>query len=691
MPIVTLPNGQSVNFEEGTPDEVIQNVMRQTAPSPGQPLKVAVGPDGPPAPIDPIEQAINKRVASSKKRSIPGLASLTAGMGSSFDDELIGGLSSLSAIPAAIKNRSFQPIKDEYNIARGTAQRQLTDERESAPAGSTFNEIAGALMNPIGAGGKALQAAGRFAPKLAKAGKWLEDAPALVRGVAAGANQGAVNAAGSSDGFADRINSGATGAVVGGATGGALGTVVHGGQRAIQSAVDHMPKNAGRTAYDEIAQLLGGKSPESVERELASSRRLGTDARVLDTSPGLQAVGAMIARRPKIPGSRSLVELGENRMAGRRDLLESKIREGINPATGQDAMALEDVVTAARKTAGKDFNDTLQKDFVWNDELEHFMSKDNPYIKSALTRAVKQMKGQDEDVSGLGIKFNAAGDVEYMKVPNMKTLDYIRRAISQEQHSLVKAGDGDGARILSGQLNTLKDAIGKSNKEYVPELAKQADYFQQNSAIELGKSIVQRLPREPRVVLRELADAPHKEHIRTGIVDSLLDMRNGRADPVTRLRNMLAAPDQRKVMEQVFDGKANLARFERWMRREGRAAKSDQMLAGSNSITSTISGADHDTLTGMSDLALAGSGIIAGNPSMGARGVLLYLGNRLKGRSDAAMNELAKILTSDGKDFAKGVRGVENFRKTRDVANKARVQAAGKAGQQLTTGYVGGQ
>lgn len=691
MPLVTLPNGEIVNVDDKATPEVIARLKAAhpatrggNAPAMSQPK------------LSDEEREVQKRVAFTTKNDHIGAGlqrKIMKGITASFMDEILGGVGAATqGVYRAVKHRDIHEIGKEYRISRDT-ERALQDQ--SNGIGGTAAELVGTLMNPIGDGAAALKAL-KFAPRLVKAGQAIDHAPALAKALLAGGNQGAVNALGSAKDSSDLLGTAMQGYGAGAMGGAAFGGAAHGIRRAGQILADRGTKAAERTAYTRIAHMLenGGVTPKRAERELSVTKARGGDGMVMDLTPGLRAQAGAISRRPNVPLSNEMIARGESRIDARPDLFEQQVRSAIKPSTGQDADALKAGIKADQKAHGAaSYDQVLNKNFVWNDDLEKFVREAPPVTQQTMKDAVKLVMNERVDPTSLGIKFNKAGDVQFDKVPSMRVFDYMKRAFDHNIGQALRSGDKNTARILSGELGALKDGIAKSNPEYGQVLAKQRDFFQKTQAVETGLSVVKRLRREPKVVLNELRslDPTMQDDARTGIVEAIIGMRSTNADPVKFMRSVMRTPHQRKVLEFAFNGKGNLARFERWMNREVRATRSDVLTApGRQSETARFDMADESLKGNVGGVFMdAMRGFAFGGPAgMTAAGVR-KLHDLRTGTGEAAMNEMAKILMSDGSNLKKGLSAAKKYASTRKRSNAKAAVAAAKVGQQLFTDYSG--
>jgi hypothetical protein len=440
MPIVQTANGP-VMVDDNAPPEVIARIRSQNS-------KPAAGPRNAPAapvrsqPVNADQAEIARRVAEQRKQNQGGLFGETgAGIarkvfqGFTFNnmDEIDGALHALGKLP-----QGMDAMRHEYRIARDT-QRDIEGKQAGGTSG-TIAEIAGALANPIADGANLLKFGGKAVPILAKAATKLRSAPALVRAVAAGGNQGALNAVGSAGNSDDLLTKAGQGYAVGGAMGGMFGGVTTGARRVMQILGDRGTDAAERVAYGRIGTMLdkGGIKPKQAQRELAVTNARGGDGMVQDLTPGLRAQAGAIARRPEVAGSNDLINRGEERLTSRNDRFDTELKRHVGNA---DAAAHMDKLKATRQGQGNvDYQQALDGKFHWDQHLQDFVDKADPEVHAAFRDGARLASLHDQDIGQLGMHIGADGKPVMHTTPSMRVFDYTKRAMDAKIGAGVQLG-----------------------------------------------------------------------------------------------------------------------------------------------------------------------------------------------------------------------------------------------------------
>lgn len=699
MPLIELPNGKFANVDDATSPETIAQLRRDNTPKAGSPpTRVQARASGIPRSTraDRNDDEYNKRVAVGRK--IGANNPVGRGILANFDDEISGGISAATrGVYRAVTKGDVGEIGKEYRLARDVERNVNEDFDERHPILSTGGQIIGATMAPAGLAKGGVAAAGNVASRvgLKAAGRTVGRVAArmgragpVAAAAMEGAAQGALNGAGASK--EDTLGSAVEGAATGGIMGGAVGAALKVGSGVANVLKDRRPDRATDVAYEKIEAMLdkGQMTPEQAADELRQMQSTGADVRTMDLTPNTRAETAALARRPELAGSNALIDGGEQRIGSRPE----RFSERVDDLTGstQDALSRGDDIAAARSKAGnEDYPAVLDKNFVWNDELEDFANgpKTPKMTREALNGAADLIRAERKDPTALGINFDADGNVVFDKVPSMRAFDYVKRSFDDKIGTALRAGDKNGARIMSGELNMLKDGIAKSNPEYAGVLKTQRDMFQQSEALEQGTDVLRRLPKEARQVSRDYEKLTPEQKIewRTGTIDALQQL-DTKADPVAAWRSLNRSPAQRRVWEKVFGD--NLDEFDRFITAETKATRTDNVTApGRQSITAGVQNTQNQQLG--DDLAEVGKRTVQGGAFGGVVGAVSNairgLGNLASRPSLASQEEIIRILRGKGSDLRAGTRQARRYRAEQQSRRMRRSISAAKGAQQIVT------
>lgn len=326
---VRAPDGSTVRFPDGTPDDVIERAMRQEFGGP----EPSVPPEGFFPNPETGQMTSRELLRNNVEPSRANAAMLGAlqGVGFQFGDEAIGLMGRIEGGPEMQRLRTEQ------------ARAEMEANREAYPATSIGGEIGGGVAT-----------AAATAPLAV--GKGLLST--IGRGAALGAAEGGLFGLGRGEGAEDRAGKAGTDAMIGGLLGGAI-PLAMAGFRSISDAAGGITRNMLTDAPSRVranralATTLNrsGRSVDDIAADVAEAQRLGQpEFRAVDALGDAGARRASgIARSADESGNR-MVEFMETRNAGQADRLSRFVREGFD--TGGDTAAERTAsLEAARKSA----------------------------------------------------------------------------------------------------------------------------------------------------------------------------------------------------------------------------------------------------------------------------------------------------------------------------------------------------
>lgn len=696
MPLYRTSSGEFIDVAEGASPEVLRKLGVPRAA-----IREAIGGTG--SGNTRPQTASDSRIARKQRTYEQGVEVNTA-FGKSnigkytLTDRLVGdmtfGLSDKvnAGIAAAFDpNLSYSETSKALEGARNAQQ-------SKSPYLSAGATVGGALLNPFTTGTTALRMAatganalraGGAADKLTRAAARIDRLGPVAKGTLAGANYGALDSALRSDRLQDVPGNALKGGAVGAMFGATFGGALYGAGRGVQIIRDRLSANAERTAASRVDELLDGRmTPEQAEGRLRTSNQSGGDGMVMDLTPGLRAEAGSLSRNTAVHASDDLISRGEARIQARPVRFADQVRK----ESGIDQYADDTIagVVAGRKAQGKaDYapGGVMDKPLKWDDDLDEFFRNAPEATQLAIKRAYTQMLNRREVPAHASIGPNGS----FTHIPNLRTLDYVKRGFDTEIGIALKVPDTTTAQALSAELSTLKGLLANANPRYAKLLATQRDAYQKQFALEIGKKSLRRLQSDPRGLMKELnALQPHQiQESRIGIIDALVQL--DRKDAVKVFQNLNRSADQRAVIEFAFGSKRKARRIINWANTETKAAKTDALTApGRQADEARVQFADKEH-GGLGDVIFSTlRGQAFGGTMGGISGGVRTLQELSSGsyRNKLAQEEIAKILMSSGEGLAKKLGTVVAFKATRKAGNERRAIQAGKVGALAGTDLV---
>lgn len=724
--LIRLKSGETVIAEGDVTPEKLKRIGATMVASP----QGGTAPQNMPKPKAYDEAEVQRRAAKPNRRDGPlykiasaispalGMAAKNSGVGAmidNFTDQYTFGLdrkfnAATSGITKGVSeairqgdvSKGFEAGKREYANTNEAANRQLNRAKAERPIESTAGNIAGLLMNPLGAETGVGKVLTKVAPGAVKTAKALPGAKMVTkaaestigRAARAGGNQAAVAAAVNGDSIGDAYG---TGAVLGGTVGAAL----KGGMGIKKALNDRSAGAAERVAARRAGQIIGRArddagnviTPKQLEQNIASERAAGSPSVVADVSPESMYTAAALARKPGLESANQLIRFGERRIDDAGTRFNENLNSKLSP-DGQQISATQGkaALTAERKLDAKtDYGDDVMKaELQDTPDMLDFIQNAPAITQQALKTAAKNI-GRDNQVAKLALEFDDAGQPVFTKIPNMAVLDEVKKAYDSIIGQSLKAGDG-AWKAAKTELDILRKIVGEQNPAYLKSLYNQRGYYEKIAALEEGTSFLTRLQREPEKLLMELqASKGPIEGVKYGVADAILALRHTKAEPLKQLRGMMRSKEQRDVMKWLFGDEKKFNDFYKFMRTELRNSGTDNALArGRTSPTDVLGnyGKATDEADALGDLATKATtgGAFGGGLGVASAGLRWHKAVT-SSMSRSAQDQLAKILIGDGAGLSKKVLKAKAYERYQTRKTKKQAEMAGK----VTGAYVGQQ
>lgn len=397
--------------------------------------------------------------------------------------------------------------------------------KESNPIASTVGQIAGGVTGAGALGRAGLSLTGRLAPNaslLTRAGA----------GAAEGAAYGGAYGFGSGEGLQDRLGQAATDATFGGLLGGAIPMVAQGASSAYRSVADRMAGNqAARQAgvSPEVARMLtetleadGSLGPQG----LANMQRAGQEAMLADAGPNARAVLDTAIQRGGPGAVLARGRIDERVGRGARDLtgaLDSTLGQPQGVFATREAIR-----TSTSGARGKAYDEAFTKAIDYADpramEVEEIVKGRVP--GSAIRKANELMRAEGLASKQILAKIADDGTVSYERLPDVRQLDYITRALNDVAAEADGAGKLGGQTALGRAYENLSRDIRSRVKSLVPEyetaLDTAADAIERSNAVKIGsRALSPSVPRDEFAEsLRGMSKA-EKQNVAQGIRSTL--------------------------------------------------------------------------------------------------------------------------------------------------------------------------
>lgn len=509
-------------------------------------------------------------------------------------------------------------------------------------------------------------------------------------------------------GFQNRAYTAGMGGVLGGVTGAGAPLVGQGISSAYQNVKNALTPSASyralgvsRPVGEEIVDYLGADAGNS---GLARIRAAGPDAMLADAGPNVRSLADAVMVKGG-PGASTLGSAINKRAQAASKNVVGTLDRALGKPEGAVAQitAIREGSAAAREAA---YNNAYASPIDYSaptGRAIYNLIKNTKRIPSeAWGYAKKLMDAEGVDSKQILIDIAPDGSFTFKKIPDVRTLDYVKRAldaVAEQQDGLGKLGGQTSlGRAYRKTATELRNLLKQNVQPYGAALESAADPISRIEGIKLGTKLL-----SPQYTRSELAEAlegmttPERQAVMSGIraqFDEIMaNVRGTSSDPEIAARQLnkmvqeLTSDATKSKIAMVFKDSKKTAQFFREM---GQSFKAAQLRAGiaANSHTvrrgELIRGIDERLQPGAIGTAMQGN-----IPGATQRVIQLATGatpRQQRLRNNEQWLELAKLLTEKrgrgAEDLLRKLMAAANTR----AASSATGQKFGVAGASAVAG-----
>jgi hypothetical protein len=531
----------------------------------------------------------------------------------------------------------------------------------AAVVGTGFTGGAGA---PVAAatGARTLGALGRLATN------------PYVRGAVTGGVTGGISGAGSAK-EGKRVQGGTTGAIIGGAAGTALPVVLRTGRAGSQWLRSRLASSDGAVdskAAQKINRALQQQNmtPEQAAIKVAEDKAMGVPSTLANTGKRTVALTEVLAQRPG-----TAPEIVENTLEGQRlgarERTYGQVRQAISPGDfyGEETKLVEQLRRQADTLYEKAYEFGAVNDGRIQDVLQHprFQGFYNKAREIADTEAISaRLRGEDTAKFQLAEIYTVDpnGVATLTKVPDVRTLDYIKRGIDATIDSGFR-----GQGMSTAEANALKDlrkvfvstideATGGVDSPYFKARQVYSGDMEVLDAMRKGMDDFNKLDHEEIIKLVKDMTPTEKEAFRTGVVRNIYGRIMSTSQNINAAQRVIGAPEMQAKLQPLFDSPEKFDLFKAALERESQLfQQSNQILGNSATFRRQAANAEfneNDTGAFVGDM-ISGGGFYNSITNAAARLA------RSAQMSDEVAGKTAKLLmSSDPADVAAAVKLLED-------------------------------
>ena len=605
-----------------------------------------------------------------------------------------------------------------YEDELADINREYAEFAQRRPVASLATEFAGGALPALGAmiatpvtGGAAAPAAAAAAARSAGVlSRLAASAPGRVvktvlenplgRGATVGALTGAVAGAGAAE-PGDRMGGAEEGAVMGGILGGTLPLAIRGGGAAydwlrgrLAPSEDVIMKNATSRINRALENALEGQgmSPQEAAAALAADRARGIPATFANVDPALVDLAETAAQRSG--ASPRIIEgaLGKQ-VAGSRERVYERAKSAISKDNFYDEEAR--LVQDLRDQASGLYDEAYAFGSVMDPRIMSALK--NPKFKSFYDKAREIAETEKMEAELLGkdtskyeleelYKFDKDGNIVSVNVPDVRTLDYIKRGIDATIDSGFR-----GQGMSTAEANALKklrsvfvNAIDEAtvNPDTGVSAYKQARKVYAGDmevldAMRDGRTKFNKMNSKEIAKLFDGMGQAERDAFRTGAIQSIYDKLMDPSGNINAAQRLVGSLEYTAKMKELFDSPAQFDLFKAALEREAQLyTQSSRILSGSPTARRTAAREAFEEQPGV------GAVVADAVTSLSPWAVLTNLVARIA-RSATMTDDMAKevsqmLMSSDPTDVAAAVKLLEDY--GAKAATGAKKLSRGEAG-----------
>jgi len=595
---------------------------------------------------------------------------LGQGLGLGWGDEAEAYLRSL------VGEETYQQELEDIRRGYGEfAQRRPYLSFGAEFAGGALPAVAAALLTPA-TGGATAPAATSTLGRLARS--------PVGRGVLAGIATGGIAGAGAEEGE-DRLPGFGLGAALGGGMGGMTPLAFRGASNAanwLQERIAPSAKTITSGAERRISRALGradegrGISPQEAAQRLAEDRARGIPSTLANVDPAVASLAETVAQRSGAGKDIVRAQLGRQ-MADFRERIMRRTQADLGARRYYDEE--RQIANDLRARANDLYEDAYA--FGTVDDPRVLAALSSPKFKAFFDKArdiadirklTAGLSGGDPSKYELTpiYTMDAAGNITQTALPDVRTLDYIKRGIDD----VIERGyDGEGiSKVEADALKDLRKVFNEAIDEATVDPATgvsayavaRADYagdMEILEAIRTARESFTRMPPEEIADFVQSASRAEVDAFRTGAFRNIYDKIMESSQNFNAAQRIVNSPQTMERLRPLFDSQAKFNLYKAALLRESQLfEQSNRILGGSPTARRTQEREEFEGATPVGEVVA--NTINSGFDFMGS--LSLLAGNLARSATitdDIAAETARMLMASNPAEVAAAVRLLEDY------------------------------
>ena len=558
-----------------------------------------------------------------------------------------------------------------YEEALRQIRQEYAQYSQENPFTSGFAEFAGGAAPAVGL----MFVPGGQGAALAQAQR--STVGALGRLAAIGGTTGAVSGAGSAE-EGGRLSGAGSGAVVGAGVGVGVPVAMRGTTGAGRWLRDRLNPTEAVISARAAEKLTGAMkesdlTPQQIEQAMARDRAMGVPSTIANVDAAMTDLAEAVAQRTG-KGTRKVEKTLTQQKTGSRERAYRQVQKGLQPGDyyADEARLVQDLRSKAKTIyddayAQGDVDDPRIVEALKNPQFQQFFAK----ARSIADTEAQAAKLRGEDPSRFALpeiykptgRFNDNGAeiLELTKLPDVRTLDYIKRGIDATIDSGFK-----GAGMSTAEASALRDlrkgfvnAIDENVPAYRDARRIYAGDMEVIDAMRAGMQDFGKLDHEQVIKMVSTMSSAEKEAFRTGVARGLYSTIMDPSTNFNAASRIINSPETAAKLQPLFDNPSHFRLFKASMEREAQLfAQANKILQGSQTAKR---GAMRDALEEGPGVGQAVAQSITGGFWPALTGMAARLANSATMTPQVADKMADMLMAKDPSEVAAAVKFLEDY------------------------------
>ena len=402
---------------------------------------------------------------------------------------------------------------------------------------------------------------------------------AYKRGMGLGALQGAIAGAGNA-----KEGERTLGAEYGAASGAALGAAIPALTRSGGAAINWLRERLIPTestienrALQRVSEAIKEDelTPRDVKRTTLYDYARDIPATIANASPSLVHLADTVAQRSG-PSGRLVDQVLNEQKAGARERVYQRARNEISDGNYyEDAQKLAEDLSAKAQPlydtayAYGEVDDPVINELLSSPRFQSFFRKGQQIAKDK--QIVARANGEDPTQYELRNIYSTdpvTGEAVVSTLPDVRTLDYIKKGIDAQINTLFKAGKSTDAYNLKDMREVLLNKLDSAVPDYKTARREYAGDKEVIDAMHSGYNDFMHLNHEEVSKLLENMSDAGKKAFKTGVVRNIHNIVMDPSNNMNAAAKVIQSPETQKSLNMLFDSPAHFDLFKSAMLRE---------------------------------------------------------------------------------------------------------------------------